>query len=363
MKIPYSIPYFGGNEKKYVADAVESTWISGGEYINRLEKWLSDNLLTKHALVVSNGTTALHLAYLGLSIKAGDEVIVPGFAFMAAANVLLNMNAVPVFADVDRYTWCVTADTIEQKITEKTKAIVPIHTYGTVCDMDSIMKLAVNRGIAVIEDGAEALFSRYKDKYCGTIGEIGTFSMHATKTITTGEGGFVVCDNDDIAKLMATIRSHGLPSRGSYNHALAGHNFRLTNMQAALGCAQIENADKVIAERCRVYNAYKELLEDQDGIYPQEYDYDVSPVVWAVAVALDTKAFPQGRDSVVAQLKEVGVETRPGFVASSRLPYFEHHSVPISESLGDSVISFPTYPSLSDNDIAEICDCLLSVRS
>jgi len=359
MKIPYSVPYLVGNEKKYVADSVESTWISGGKYVNKLEEELSNRLATNHTLVVSNGTTALHLAYLGLGIKAGDEVIVPGFAFMAAANLLIHLNAIPVFADVDPDTWCITSESIEAKITNKTKAVVPIHTYGNVCDMETISDL----DLIIIEDGAEALFSKYQGLNCGTIGDVGTFSMHATKTITTGEGGFVITDDDEVAQLMATMRSHGLPTRGAYNHTLAGHNFRLTNMQAALGCAQLENVDEVISERRRVFDTYKIFLADKDGIKFQQYNSDIDPVVWAVAVALDTKAFPQGRDSVVAQLKEIGIETRPGFVASSRLPYFERHSVPISESLGDSVISFPTYPSLSDNDIAEICDCLLSVRS
>ena len=359
MKIPYSVPYLCGNEEKYVSDAVRSTWISGGKYVTQLEKWLSDNLFTKHALVVSNGTTALHLAFLGLGIKPGDEVIVPGFAFMAAANVLINMNVVPVFADVDSDTWCVTAESIEAKITKKTKAVVPIHTYGNICSMETIKNL----GLLVIEDGAEALFSKYKGKCCGTFGDVGTFSMHATKTITTGEGGFVVCDSDDVAQFMATIRSHGLPIRGCYNHVLAGHNFRLTNMQAALGCAQVENVDNVISERRRVFDTYKVFLEDKEGIRLQQYNSDVDPVVWATAASLDTRTFPQGRDGVVAQLNEFGVETRPGFVASSRLQYFERHSVPVSEVLGDNVISFPTYPSLSNNDIADICECLLSVRS
>jgi len=144
---------------------------------------------------------------------------------------------------------------------------------------------------------------------------------------------------------------------------LAGYNFRLTNMQAALGCAQVENVNKVISERYRVFNTYKVFLGDTEGINFQQYTSDVDPVVWAVAVSLDIRAFPQGRDGVVTQLRDVGIETRPGFVASSKLLYFEHHNVPVSEWLGESVISFPTYPTLSDNDIADICEQLLLVRS
>jgi len=359
MKIPYAIPAFGGNEGKYIINALKSTWISGGEYVNKLEEWFTKTLQRKHALAVSNGTAALHLVYLGLGIKTGNEVIVPGFAFMAAANVLVNINAIPIFADVDSDTWCITAESIESKITKKTKAIVPIHTYGNVCDMDKIMELATSNSIPVIEDGAEALFSTYKGKYCGTFAELGIFSMHATKTITTGEGGLVICDDDKLAELMLMYRNHGLPKRGCYNHVVAGLNFRLSNIQAALGCAQVENVENIIAGRQRVFEVYKNHLEKQDGIRLQYYKPEVEPVVWAVAVKLDDRAFPQGRDSVVTQLKELGIETRPGFVASSLLGYFPPHHLPISESLSNSVISLPTYPSLSNDDISLICESLI----
>ena len=361
--IPYAKPTICGKESEYVLDAIESTWLSGGKYINQLELWLSEYLQSKHVLLVSNGTTAIQLAYMGLGIDFGDEVIVPGFAFMAAGNLLMHIGAVPVFADVDPHTWCVTALDIEKKITSKTKAIVPIHTYGNVCDMDEIMSLASSKGIPVIEDGAEALFSKYNGRNCGTFGTLGTFSMHATKTITTGEGGFVLCDDDNIADVMKTIRSHGLAQRGGYGHVLAGHNFRLSNIQAAFGCAQVENTDYVVTERQRVYNTYKSHLSGQDGITLQLLTIGVDAVIWAVAVKLDIKAFPQGRDVVVEQLKELGIETRPGFVPSSKLGYFPSYPVPTSDILGNTVISLPTYPFLSDTEIIEICDKLISVRS
>ena len=361
MKIPYAIPSLGKLEEDYVLDAIKSTWISGGVYIDCLEKSLEERLEVKNAIVVSNGTTALQLAYMALGIKSGDEVIVPGFGFMAAANLLLHIGAIPVFSDVDPHTWCMTALDVEKKITKNTKAIVPIHTYGNVCDMDDIMHIAGD--IPVIEDGAEALFSKYNGTYCGTIGSIGTFSMHATKTITTGEGGFVVSNDDSISELMTTIRSHGLPKRGAYNHMLAGHNFRLTNVQAAIGCAQFTKVDWVITERERVFNTYKKCLDSQDGITFQTITPGTDPVMWAVAVKLEPKSFPQGRDGVIEQFKSSEIETRPGFVPSSRLGYFLAHNVINSEILGANVISFPTYPSLSDDDISTICEKLISVRS
>jgi perosamine synthetase len=359
--IPYSKPSICGKESEFVTDAIKSTWLSGGEYIDRLEKWFSSRLDSKHTILVSNGTTALQLAFMGLGIGVGDEVIVPGFGFMAAGNLLLHIGAKPVFADVDPHTWCMSALDIEKKFTDKTKAVVVIHSYGNVCDMDDIMTLI--KDVPVIEDGAEALFSTYNGRQCGTIGTIGTFSMHATKTITTGEGGFVLCDDDKLAELMVTIRSHGLPVRGSYNHVLAGHNFRLTNLQAAFGCAQVENADWVISERQRVYETYKKLLNGQDGITMQLVTNGVDPIMWVIGVRLSTESYPQGRDTVVKQMKSLGVETRPGFVPSSRLGYFPAHSVPISESLGESVMSLPSYPLLTDAEISTVCEQLISVRS
>lgn len=360
MKIPYAVPSLGKIEEEYVVDAVKSTWISGGVYVDCLEKSLREKLGVRNAITVSNGTTALQLAYMALGLKAGDEVIVPGFGFMAAANLLLHFGAIPVFADVDPHTWCMTALDIEKKITKNTKAIVPIHTYGNVCEMDDIMNLVGD--IPVIEDGAEALFSQYNGKYCGTIGSIGTFSMHATKTITTGEGGFVICNDDTLYELMSTIRSHGLPKRGTYNHMLAGHNFRLTNVQASIGCAQFTKIDWIIAERNRIFETYKKYLHNQEGIELQQITTGVTPVIWAVAVKVNPLAYPQGRDGLTEMLREGGIETRPGFVPSCKLGYFVASNVPNSEILGDTVISFPTYPSLSDNDIANICEKLILVR-
>ncbi len=355
MKIPYAIPSLGTLELEYMTEAVKSTWISGGAFVDKLERSLEQRLGVKHVSTVSNGTTALQLAYMTLGIEAGDEVIVPGFGFMAAANLLLHIGAVPVFADVDPHTWCMGALDIEKKITKKTKAIVPIHTYGDVCEMDEILSLASAKGIPVIEDGAEALFSKYNGKCCGTMGIIGTFSMHATKTITTGEGGFVVTNDDNLANLMNTIKNHGLVQRGAYNHQLAGHNFRLTNIQASIGCAQLTKADWVISERERVYNTYKSFLSGKVEL--QTITPGVDPVIWAVAIKLDSN-----RDGVIAKLKEAGIETRPGFVAANRLGYFAPCSIPNSEKLGDTVLSLPTYPSLTDEEISTVCGKVLEVR-
>lgn len=363
-QIPWAKPDFWGNEIRYVTNALESTWISGGEYVDRLENKFQRILGKRHALAVSNGTTAIHLAYLGLGLKPGDEIIVPGFSFMAVANVALHMGLKPVFAEVEPDTWCLSAKTLPRYISSKTKAIVPIHTYGNMCDMDAIMKIANKKGIAVIEDCAESLFSKHKGKYCGTFGKVNTFSFHATKTITTGEGGLVVTDSDELHRVMSLYRSHGMErGRKWYWHELPGHNFRLTNFQAAMGVAQLERIKPILSGRKRVFEEYKKHLNNIDGIVFQKIEKHVEPVIWTVALKLSSKAFPGGRDHVIRRLKEKGIETRPGFYASSLLKMYGKHTLPISEETSENVISLPTFPTLKSGDIGYICEQLVKLRN
>jgi perosamine synthetase len=362
-KIPWAKPDYWGNEIKYVTNALESTWISGGSYLDKLEEDFKKILNKKHVLAVSNGTTAIHLAYLGLNIKAGDEVIVPGFCFLAAANIAIHMGAKPVFVEVDENTWCMDPNDLERKITAKTKAIVPVHTYGNVCDMDGIMQLSAAKNIPILEDCAESIFSKYKGKQSGVFGLINTFSFQATKTITTGEGGLVVTDDDTIAEKMMLYRSHGMNrQKVIYWHELPGHNFRLSNLQAALGVAQLEKAEIIVAERKRVYETYFKYLAGVDGVKLQKVADNIDPVIWAIALQLDPMAFPQGRDSVIQQLKEAGIETRPGFFASSLLTIYEKHSLPICENISKTVISLPSFPTLSNEQIEFICNELIKLK-
>ena len=361
--IPWTKPDFWGDEIKYVTDALESTWISGGRYLDKLENDFKKCFQKKHVLAVSNGTTAIHLAYLGLELKPGDEIIVSGFSFMAAANIALHMGLKPVFAEVDPETWCLSTKELLKYISPKTKAIIPVHTYGNVCDMDEIMKIANAHNITVIEDCAESLFSKYKGKYCGTFGKVNTFSFQATKTITTGEGGLVVTDSDVLNKKMMLYRSHGMDrSKNFYWHEVPGHNFRLTNFQAAIGVAQLEKADIILSERRRVYEEYKIHLSGSDGFIFQKIEKKVEPVIWAVALKLDPNAFPQGRDQIIRQLLERGIECRPGFYASSLLRIYDAHSLPVCEDISKNVVSLPSFPSLQNETIAFICEELLKLR-
>ena len=363
--IPWAEPVYWGNERGYVMNALDSTWISGGHYVDELETQFANWSSCHSALAVSNGTSALQLAFIGAGICPGDEVIIPGFCFLAAANVALNMGAVPVFADVDPKTWCVTADNISKVITSKTKAVVPVHTYGNSCEIDKIVDLCNRQNIVVIEDTAESLGTRYKDQLTGTFGDINTFSFHATKTITTGEGGMVVTNDASMSKKMALYRSHGM-DKTRYFHDVPGLNFRLTNIQAALGCAQFEKIGEIFEARERVYLKYKEILSSVDGIELQEYNQEVAPVVWVIAVKLSTNFYPQGRDDVMIDMKNLNIETRPGFYPPSAMRHIytvKDSNIPNSNLLGSTVICLPSSPNITNQTIDYICKSIISLRN
>ena len=276
--IPWAKPVFWGNEQEYVAEALQTTWISGGEFVDRLENDFAGYAGVPYALTSSNGTTAILMAYLALGIGPGDEVVVPGFAFMAAANMALHLGAKPVFTEVDTASWCMTAAYVERCLSPRTRLIVPVHTYGAVCDMDDINTLANARGVPVLEDTAEALFSRYKGRMAGTIGNVGAYSFQATKTITTGEGGMVVTRDKELLDKMVLLRNHGM-LRTRYWHEVPGHNFRLTNLQAALGCAQFEKVEIISAERKRVHQTYRKHLSNVPGLELQFFAPEEDPTL------------------------------------------------------------------------------------
>lgn len=359
--IPWAEPTLWGREEEYTLDALRSTWISGGPYVDRLEADFARYAGASHVLAVANGTAALHLAYLGAGIGPGDEIIVPGFAFMAAANMARMVGATPVFADVDPATWCVTAATVAPHITPRTKAIVPVHTYGNVCPLEPLLTLGDASGVLVIEDAAESIGSRYRGRISGTIAPMGVYSFHATKTITTGEGGAVTARDDAMAERMRLYRSHGM-ARTRYLHEVAGHNFRLTNLQAAIGCAQLEQIERIVGKRAQVLSAYTANLQAMPGVAMQVIEDDVEPVMWAVGVRLDPARFPHGRDTVMSQMAALGIETRPGFYPASAMPHlYGPQHVPVSDALAASILVLPSSPSLDKASIDHICDALASL--
>ncbi|AEI96321.1 DegT/DnrJ/EryC1/StrS family aminotransferase [Roseobacter litoralis] len=361
--LPWAKPNLLGNEKAMLIDALESSWISGGPYVERLERELAEAMYIDHALAVSNGTTALELALRGLGIGQGDEVIVPGFTFVAAANMVVAVGATPVACDVDPETWLLDASKIAPLCGPRTKAVLPVHLYGNVADMDAICESAGSLGLAVIEDTAEATFSRYKNRFAGTLGDVGTFSMHATKTITTGEGGLVVTHDDALAADMRKLRDHGMNPTKRYWHDVAGHNFRLTNLQASLGCAQLEKLDEILADRRRIHASYRARLKGVEGIRLQRFNAEVDPVLWAMTVQLtdtrDLETVRARRDTIMAGMAEQGIETRPGFYALSMMSQYECLPSPHAMHVSASIISPPTFPGLTDAEIDRVCDRLI----
>jgi perosamine synthetase len=230
--------------------------------------------------------------------------------------------------------------------------------------MDDILKLAGQRKIAVIEDAAEAFASKYKGKLAGTMGDIGTFSFQATKTITTGEGGMVVTKRKELYDKIVLYRSHGMLRKTYYWHELPGHNFRLTNLQAALGCAQFENLENIIRERKRIHVKYINCLSQNSGISLQMFSSNVDPVLWAIAVKLDPKAYPQGRDRLIEQMKEQQIETRPGFYTPSFMRHiYDCPNLPICEEISRQIISLPTHISLENKQIEFVCEKLLALKA
>lgn len=360
--IPWAKPYLFGNEKDFMLNALYSTWISGGEYVDKFESDFARLIGTKYAVTTSNGTTALHLALLAAGIGPGDEVIVPGFTFVAPANTVLQTGAKPVYVDIYPNTWCIDVKEVEKSITDKTKAIIPVHVYGNICDMEALMKIAENNGIYLIEDAAEAVFSKCRGKFAGSFGDLGCFSFQATKTITMGEGGAVLTNDEKLSERMRILHNHGMREGKRYWHDVVGYNYRLTNIQAALGCAQLENRDKIINEKKRVYQKYFENLSDLPGIDFQCISKEVEPVIWAVAIKTNPKYFKGDRDFLITELLKMNIETRPGFYPFSVMPLYNAQPLPIAESISRNIISVPSYPSLSDENIDYICNQLKSLR-
>lgn len=359
--IPWFKPQYWGNEKLYVMDALDSSWISGGEYIRKFESSFAALHGSHGAVTVSNGTTALYLALLALNIGLGDEVIIPGYTFAAPANMVHATGAKPVFVDVDKNTWLLDPSLIEKKITKNTKAILPVHIYGNVCSMKAINEIADKYNLYVIEDVAEAAFSKQSGLYAGTLGDIGCFSFQATKTLTMGEGGAVLFSNQQLEQRARVIRSHGMTADKPYWHIEIGHNFRLTNMQAAFGFAQLEKLNDILIQKQRVYQRYKNNLEHIKGLRMQQITAETAPIMWAVAICLDPEGPFISRDELRASLTTKGIETRAGFYAFNEMPLYSSDVLPISSAISHNLISLPSYPGLEDEQIDEICETFIKI--
>lgn len=348
-KFPVYQPSLKGNEKNYVDDCLDSTWISSkGKYVNLFEESFSKFTSIKHSAVVSNGTVALHLALLALGIGEGDEVIVPTFTYIASVNAITYANAKPVFVDSDPDTWQIDPSKIREKISKKTKAIMAVHIYGHPCEMNEINKIAKEKNLLVVEDCAEAIGTYYSKKHAGNFGDIATFSFFGNKTITTGEGGMVCTNNQKLHDLVVRLKGQGLAKGKEYFHDIIGYNYRMTNVCAALGLAQLERINEILKEKDRIISEYIKNLKGIPVSYHQEVG-NVKNSYWMFTILASSE---NERDKLRQYLSENGIETRPTFHPVHTMPmYLEKTKYPVAEDLGKRGINLPSYPDLTNEDI------------
>ena len=359
--IPISEPSLGEEELINIIDAVKSGWISSkGKYIKEFEEKFAGYCGVKYGISTSNGTVSLHLALKALGIKKDDEVIVPTLTFIATANAVAYCNAKPVFVDSDPNYWCMDPEKIEEKITENTKAIIPVHLYGHPCDMGAIMEIARDHDLYVIEDAAEAHGAEYKGKKVGSFGDINCFSFYANKIITTGEGGMCLTDNDELEERMRVLRDHGMNLNKKYWHDVVGFNYRMTNMQAALGVAQLEKIEKIIEIKRGNAEYYNYLLKGVNGITLPVEEKWARNVYWMYSVLIDHRT---NRDDLMKKLEQEGIDTRPLFYPIHEMPPYLGGVFPIAEVISKMGMSLPSSPNLMLSEIEGVCDVLFNLMS
>lgn len=359
-KIPVAEPAFFGNELKYVQDCINTGWISSiGEYVTKFEDGFKKYVGTSNGVSTSNGTVALHLSLAALNIGRGDEVLIPDLTFIATANAVTYTGAKPVLVDVDPDTWNIDPSKLESKINDKTKAIMPVHLYGHPCDMDPILEVAKKYNLKVIEDAAEAHGAVYKGKVVGSISDVSCFSFYGNKIITTGEGGICLTNDDGLAERLRFLKDHGMSKDKRYWHPEIGFNYRLTNIQAAIGLAQLENIDLILARKRKNAAMYNSFFKDVKGItVPPEKDW-ARNVYWMYSILVGDD-FKYSRDEVMSRLKDNGIDTRPFFYPLHQMPpYFSSEKFEVSDKLSRQGINLPSSIKLNEEDIERIASVIL----
>ncbi len=360
--IPIAEPLLGEEELANVVKAVKSGWISSkGEFIPRFEQQFADYCGVKHGIATTNGTTALHLALKALDIKEGDEVIVPTLTFIASANAVRYVGATPVFVDSDPRYWCMDPIQVRKKVTRKTRAIMPVHLYGHPCDMQEIDAVAKEFELKVLEDAAEAHGALCRGQKVGSFGDIGCFSFYGNKIITTGEGGMCVTNSDALATRMKILRDHGMNPTKRYWHDEIGFNYRMTNLQAAIGVAQMTKLDKFIEMKRRLAGWYStELAKCSNIILPPEMPWARS-VYWMYSILIKGAGQEQ-RDSAIEKLEKAGIESRPVFFPLNTMPpYKSKKRFRVAEKIGYSGVSLPSAVTLTREQVMYIANNLLSI--
>ncbi len=362
--IPISEPNISEKEIQYVTDAVTSGWVSSlGYYVETFEKNFAMYCGRKYGVSVSNGTVALHLALVAMDIKARYEIIVPNFSFAATINSILYTGATPVLADIEPDTLNVSVESLEKAVTKNTKAIMVVHTYGHPANMDVIEAFAKKHNIAIIEDAAEAHGAEYRGKRVGGFGTVSCFSFYGNKTITTGEGGMCLTDDEELYKKMLLLRDHGMRKEKKYWHEVVGYNYRITNLQAALGCAQLERINEFLTAKRKNAELYKELLKDVPWIIlPIEKEYAKNSY-WMFTILLGENA-PYKRDELAQKLKEKNIDSRVIFYPISDMPPYQQYNnanLAVSKKVAYTGLSLPSSTKITEEEIRYICETIKSL--
>jgi perosamine synthetase len=361
-RIPVAAPALVGREREYVLDCIDSTWISSsGRYLDRFEAAFAEFCGVRHAVSCCNGTVAVHLALLAHGVGPGDEVIVPTLTYVASANPVVYCGGKPVFVDAEPRTWNMDPDRIAEAITERTRGIVVVHLYGHPVDMDPILEFAERHGLWVIEDAAEAHGATYRGRTVGSMGSLATFSFYGNKIITTGEGGMVVCDDDRLAKRVRQLHGQGQDPERRYWFPMVGFNYRMTNIEAAIGLAQLERLDWHLARRREIASWYREELAGEEGIELSPEEPWARSAFWIMCAVLDKDRFGQ-RDEAMRVLDEAGIETRPFFYPMHTLPMYEQDNegkeFPVADDLASRGLNLPSSATLAREDVARVCAAL-----
>lgn len=357
MKNLYPVykPSLLGNEKKYVNECIDTTWISSkGEFIEKFETGFAKYTGIKHAASVCNGTVALHLALLALNIGPDDEVIVPTLTYIASVNAIKYVGAKPVFVDSKYSDWQMDPEDIKRKISAKTKAVMAVHLYGDACEMDQIMHICKSNSLFLIEDCAEAIGTKYESKHVGTFGDVASFSFFGNKTITTGEGGMVVSNNKEIYDKIVHLKGQGLAKNREYWHDIVGYNYRMTNICAAIGFAQLEQINSFVSKKKEIAKWYKSNLNITEISF-SETSEKVENTYWMVSIVVNTT---ETRDQLRNHLSSNEIETRPFFHTAHSMPayFLKDGKFPVAENLSKTGLNLPSYPDLNQKDVEYICD-------
>lgn len=366
---PVNMPLVNGNEKKYLNECIDSGWISSdGPFVEKFEHTFSSYVDCSNGIAVCNGTAALEVALFGAEIGEGDEVIMPSFTIISCAIAAIRLGAIPVLVDIESNTWNIDVEQIESKITSNTKAIMAVHMYGHPCDIETILKIAKKHNLIVIEDASQVHGALVNGKKCGSFGDVATFSFYANKIITTGEGGMVTTSNSKIAERARSYRNLCFRSERRFYHTELGENFRMTNMQAALGVAQMERIDEFVDLKRKIGFKYLEELGKINGVKTQVEKTGVKMVFWMYAIELNSD-LNLDAEKVMADLAKRQIGTRPFFLGLHEQPalhergLFLNEKYPVTERAYKHGLYLPSSLTLTDNDVEWITSQLSEIIS